>query len=101
MPERSYWVKSALATNSSASLSLLKRGSFFFIVIRRYATFALRLALTNRNSTRLFSAFPMRRSIASECPSYSASSSLQMTEVVVPTSFASCYWMMPARLRSS
>src|SRR6266852_1520276 len=33
MPDRSYSVRSAFSTNSSASLSLLKRGSFFFIML--------------------------------------------------------------------
>src|SRR5712692_3531977 len=33
MPDSSYSVRSAFSTNSSASLSLLKRGSFFFIVL--------------------------------------------------------------------
>ena len=36
---------------------------------RHYATPTFRLALTNRNSTRLFSAVAIRLSIASECPS--------------------------------
>src|SRR5713226_2653153 len=33
MPDRSYSVRSAFSTNSSASLSLLKRGSFLFIML--------------------------------------------------------------------
>src|SRR5713226_8449175 len=33
MPDRSYSVRSASSTNSAASLSLLKRGSFFFIML--------------------------------------------------------------------
>ena len=51
---------------------------------------------TKRIPIRCFKTAPIRFSIARECPSESASSSLQMTEAVVPTSFTNWRWVRPA-----